>query len=421
MSGELFRKAALEKLSTPDQLDRLVVITHPRGWLALLAAAMAIATGLLWGVFGTISYKVSGTGMLIKTGGLFNISHDFTGKIVDIRVREGDLIKEGDVVARIDQSTTLNQIVDLREKIKNLVAQKEKTISYNSESNIKNIEYIDDEAKKLNDSIKSNTENLKILSEKLSNQKVLVEKGLITKDTALSTKQQINTLEETIASSKNQLKELEVKKVETKKTQNEEIYTIDGQIKENTDNLNTLLKKYEDSSKIISPYAGKVVQIVAAIGKSVASGEAIVTLELIGKNIKDIEAIVYVPIGEGKLVKPGMDIRISPTIVKKEEYGFILGKVTKVSEYPVTSARILELLANDQLVSSITNSGAVLEVKADLISDKTTYSGYKWSTEKGPPLKIQSGTFCESLVTYKTERPINLVIPILKKWTGIYY
>ncbi|OQA79692.1 MAG: Colicin V secretion protein CvaA [bacterium ADurb.Bin243] len=421
MSGELFRKAALEKLSTPDQLDRLVVITHPRGWLALLAAALAIATGLIWGVFGTISYKVSGTGMLIKTGGLFNISHDFTGKIIDIRVREGDFVKEGDVVARIDQSTTLNQIVDLREKIKNLVAQKEKTISYNSESNIKNIEYIDDEAKKLNDSIKSNTENLKILNEKLANQKTLVEKGLITKDTALSTKQQINTLEETIASSKNQLKELEVKKVETKKTQNEEIYTIDGQIKENTDNLNTLLKKYEDSSKIISPYAGKVVQIVAAIGKSVASGEAIVTLELIGKNIKDIEAIVYVPIGEGKLVKPGMDIRISPTIVKKEEYGFILGKVTKVSEYPVTSARILELLANDQLVSSITNSGAVLEVKADLISDKTTYSGYKWSTEKGPPLKIQSGTFCESLVTYKTERPINLVIPILKKWTGIYY
>ncbi|HPG57336.1 MAG TPA: NHLP bacteriocin system secretion protein [Candidatus Wallbacteria bacterium] len=421
MSGELFRKAALEKLSTPDQLDRLVVITHPRGWLALSAAALAIAAALLWGVFGTISYKVSGTGMLIKTGGLFNISHDFTGKIVDIRVREGDFVKEGDVVARIDQSTTLNQIVDLREKIKNLVAQKEKTLSYNSESNIKNIEYIDDEAKKLNDSIKSNTENLKILNEKLANQKTLVEKGLITKDTALSTKQQINTLEETIASSKNQLKELEVKKVETKKTQNEEIYTIDGQIKENTDNLNTLLKKYEDSSKIISPYAGKVVQIVAAIGKSVTSGEAIVTLELIGKNIKDIEAIVYVPIGEGKLVKPGMDIRISPTIVKKEEYGFILGKVTKVSEYPVTSARILELLANDQLVSSITNSGAVLEVKADLISDKTTYSGYKWSTEKGPPLKIQSGTFCESLVTYKTERPINLVIPILKKWTGIYY
>jgi len=126
MSGELFRKAALEKLSTPDQLDRLVVITHPRGWLALLAAALAIATGLIWGVFGTISYKVSGTGMLIKTGGLFNISHDFTGKIIDIRVREGDFVKEGDVVARIDQSTTLNQIVDLRKKLKTWSRRKKK-------------------------------------------------------------------------------------------------------------------------------------------------------------------------------------------------------------------------------------------------------------------------------------------------------
>ncbi|HNY11318.1 MAG TPA: NHLP bacteriocin system secretion protein [Candidatus Wallbacteria bacterium] len=421
MSGSLFRKAALEKLSTPDQLDRLIVITGPRGWLALLAIAIALATGLIWGVFGTISYKVNGTGMLIKTGGLFNIGHNFSGKLVDIRVREGDIIREGDVVARIDQSDTLNQIVDLREKIKALDLQKEKTLSYTSQSNIKNIEYIDNEAKKLKETIKSSEENLKLLNEKLANQKTLVEKGLLTKDAALNTKQQINSIEESIASAGNQLKGLDVKRVDAQKSQNDELFNVDSQIKDLNDNMNSLLKKYEDSSKIVSPYAGKVVQIATSIGKMVNPGESIVTLELTGKNIKDIEAIIYVPIGEGKLVKTGMDIRISPTIVKKEEYGFIMGKVTEVSEYPVTSARMMELLANDQVVSSITKMGAVIEVKADLITDKTTVSGYKWSTEKGPPLKIQSGTYCETLVTYKTERPINLVIPILRKWTGIYY
>lgn len=421
MSGGLFRKAALEKLSTPDQLDRLIVITGPRGWLALLAIAAALATALLWGVFGTISYKVNGTGMLIKTGGLFNICHNFSGRLVDIRVREGDRVKEGDVVARIDQSDTLKQIVDLREKIAELSSQRDKTLLYSSDSNKKNIEYIEDEAKKLNDTIKNSKENLALLNEKLENQKKLVEKGLITKDTALATKQQINSSEESIAAAYNQLKGLEVKKVDTQKSHNDEIYTITAQLKENIDNMNSLLKKYDDSARIVSPYAGKVVQVVAAIGKAVNAGEAVITLELSGKNIKDIEAIVYVPIGEGKLVHPGMDIRISPTIVKKEEYGFILGKVTEVSEYPVSSARMLELLANDQLVSTISQGGAMIEIKADLINDKTTVSGYKWSTEKGPPLKIQSGTFCDTLVTYKTERPINLVIPILKKWTGIYY
>ena len=421
MSGGLFRKAALEKLSTPDQLDRLIVITGPRGWLALLAIAAALVTALLWGVFGTISYKVGGTGMLIKTGGLFNICHNFSGRLVDIRVREGDLIKEGDVVARIDQLDTLKQIVDLREKIAELSSQRDKTLLYSSDSNKKNIEYIENEAKKLNDTIKNSRENLALLNEKLENQKKLVEKGLITKDTALATKQQINGIEESIAAAYNELKGLDVKKVDTEKSRNDEIYTITAQLKDLTDNMNSLLKKYDDSAKIVSPYAGKVVQVVAVTGKVMNAGEPVATLELTGKNIKDIEAVVYVPISEGKLVRVGMDIRISPTIVKKEEYGFILGKVTEVSEYPVTSDRMLELLANDQLVSTISKGGAMIEIKADLINDKTTVSGYKWSTEKGPPLKIQSGTFCDTLVTYKTERPINLVIPILRKWTGIYY
>jgi HlyD family secretion protein len=292
---------------------------------------------------------------------------------------------------------------------------------YSSDSNKKNIEYIDNEAKKLNDTIKSSRENLALLNEKMANQKKLVEKGLITKDTALATKQQINGIEESIAAAYNQLKALDVKKVDTDKSRNDEIFNITAQLKDLNDNLNSLLKKYDDSAKIVSPYAGKVVQVLASIGKAVKAGEPVATLELTGKNIKDIEAVVYVPISEGKLVSVGMDIRISPTIVKKEEYGFILGKVTEVSEYPVTSDRMLELLANDQLVSTISKGGAMIEIKADLINDKTTVSGYKWSTEKGPPLKIQSGTFCDTLVTYKTERPINLVIPILRKWTGIYY
>jgi hypothetical protein len=37
MDKPLFRQAALERLSSPEQLDQLVRVTHPLGWLALLA------------------------------------------------------------------------------------------------------------------------------------------------------------------------------------------------------------------------------------------------------------------------------------------------------------------------------------------------------------------------------------------------
>ena len=70
MSNSLFRKKALEKLSSPEQLDKLIVITSPKGWLALLAVALIVIVGLLWGIFGTIYYKTVGWGFLVKSGGI---------------------------------------------------------------------------------------------------------------------------------------------------------------------------------------------------------------------------------------------------------------------------------------------------------------------------------------------------------------
>ena len=38
MESTLFRKAALERLSSPEQLDTIARLTEPRTWLALIGA-----------------------------------------------------------------------------------------------------------------------------------------------------------------------------------------------------------------------------------------------------------------------------------------------------------------------------------------------------------------------------------------------
>jgi hypothetical protein len=48
MQEKLFRQAALEKLSSPEELDQLMQVTTPRGWLALLA--LIIFIGLVLGI-----------------------------------------------------------------------------------------------------------------------------------------------------------------------------------------------------------------------------------------------------------------------------------------------------------------------------------------------------------------------------------
>ena len=54
MQESLFREEAMDKMSSPDELDRLMRVTHPKGWLALVAATV------VWGVFGSVPIEVGG-------------------------------------------------------------------------------------------------------------------------------------------------------------------------------------------------------------------------------------------------------------------------------------------------------------------------------------------------------------------------
>ena len=59
MQSKLFRKAALERLSSPEQLDQLMQITNSKGWVALIALAAILVAALLWAIFGRIPTSVS--------------------------------------------------------------------------------------------------------------------------------------------------------------------------------------------------------------------------------------------------------------------------------------------------------------------------------------------------------------------------
>lgn len=61
---EIFRKAAIEKLSTPDDLDELLQVNSGISWLMLVSVLCLIAGAVIWGIFGQIVSKVSLTGTI---------------------------------------------------------------------------------------------------------------------------------------------------------------------------------------------------------------------------------------------------------------------------------------------------------------------------------------------------------------------
>jgi hypothetical protein len=276
----VFRQVALERLSSPEQLDQLMQITTPKGWLALLGLAGLLLIALAWGFLGSIPTEIDGEGILLRAGGVNNVFASSEGQIRQIHVQVGDMVRAGQLVARLTPT----------------------------------------------------------------------EPGA--------------------------------------------------------------------GSRVTSPYAGRVMEIRVREGNVVGQGDPILSLEPTGAT-EGPEAVIYIPAAEGKKIRPGMEVKVSPSTVKREEFGFILGQVISVGEFPVSQQGMLRMLGSEELVDKFSNIEAPIEIQVKLLPDPTSASGYKWSS-KAPTITIANGTLCSVQIVLERKPPISLVIPLLKETVGVY-
>lgn len=62
----LFRQESLERLSSPERLDELMVIVNAKTWLPLGAIGALLGLGLIWSFVGRIPITTSGSGLLVQ-------------------------------------------------------------------------------------------------------------------------------------------------------------------------------------------------------------------------------------------------------------------------------------------------------------------------------------------------------------------
>lgn len=107
MQNRLFRRSALERLSSPEQLDLLMQVTSPRAWLILLGLVVILAAVIVWGFTGSIATTVAGEGILLRGGtSITNFPSPATGILNDIYVNVEDVVESGQIIARIQDETT---------------------------------------------------------------------------------------------------------------------------------------------------------------------------------------------------------------------------------------------------------------------------------------------------------------------------
>lgn len=100
-SRKLFRKVALERLSSPDQIDRLARVTSPRAWLALLGLGLMLVTAILWSVTGSIPITQPAQGIFLRGDGVQLVRASRAAQITRLNVAVGDVIAANQNIATL--------------------------------------------------------------------------------------------------------------------------------------------------------------------------------------------------------------------------------------------------------------------------------------------------------------------------------
>jgi len=411
----IFRKVALERLSSPEQLDQLMQVTDPKGWLALGAMGALLLTSLAWGVFGSIPTEASGEGILLRQGGVSSLVAAENGQVEEILVSVGDVIQKGQVVARIRQEELLRQIQASRDKLADARAEYQDLVRYAGEQRRLRDQDLAQQRTNLQRSVQALERQVELTRERMASERDLLKDGLITKQTLLASEQSLNTTQDQLASARLDLNGLELKRIEAEQQVDQQIQTREAQIRDLEIELRERQARLGEAVRVVSPHAGRVLELLVDRGDVVSPGTAILNLEVVSENLV---AVLFVPATAGKRVQPGMAVRISPSTVKREEFGSILGRVTWAAEYPSTSRGMIRLLGNEALAQKLMQEGPPIQVNVALARDPSTPSGFRWSSSTGPNLKISSGTLASGDVIVRQEAPINLVIPKVREKLG---
>lgn len=309
----LFQQKALNKLQSPDELDKLYSVTDPKGWVGLATVLFLILSGMVWAVFGVMADKVSGTGLMVDAAGVVNVAPSTNGRLLELKHKVGDSVRKGQIIATVEQYGTEQELARLKADLNNTTSRAD----------------------------------------------------------------------------------------------------MAGKVAQ----LNALTDKLLRNGQITSPAHGIVTEIKASPGDVVAAGTPLLSLRLSPEQ-EEIQVLLYVPALDGKKVLPGMTVQITTGTSDFNEYGSLIGRVSRVSEYPVSAEGMNRWTGSKETTNWILQrtGGSAVEVHVDLIKDPDTVSGYLWSSISGAPGRLSPGTACTGNVVVKRQAPIAKAFQKLNHW-----
>ena len=392
VEDQIFRAEALENIAAPEDLNTLFKPATFRKKTLNITMGVFFLALLLWLFFGSLPLTIDGRGIIMNRKGLFTIEAKADGIVKQIFVKQGNFVDKGQLVMRLSDPEEEKKYDASLIKVKNLendVAQLQEQIQ---KELLAQRESIQQQILAAEASITDLEASIVQLKKELELKEKLYEQHLIGLNDVHETKQLLSQRMIAVEMTKGTLATLEASL--TKSYREQELLGKKRDLLQ-AKQQSELLKLSMHYLDVISPNSGTVLEVLSNYGERTTTGSPLIRLEYGKADKQNYLFYAYIPAEYGKQVRTGIQVEVELSTVRAEEYGAILGNVIEVSSYPVSREYIGNIIQNEGLVDYLIDGNkAVTQIVIEPILDPATPSGFKWTSGKGPPIKISTGTVC---------------------------
>lgn len=123
-------------------------------------------------------------------------------------------------------------------------------------------------------------------------------------------------------------------------------------------------------------------------------------ISVVGGNEQSQRAmlIAYIDNAGQRDLREGMMAQVWPENEKRDEIGYVKGKVVRVDRYPVTASEVSQTLKSEEMARRLLASGEMMyQVSIELSPSPTDPTRYDWSFGEPRNVNMNVGTYCSVL------------------------
>ena len=415
--SELFRKKALDRLSSPDRLDERVALIAPSWWVALAALFGVLGVAALWGACGRISTKVDGSGMLLEEHGFQNVVSLSDGVMGELNVQEGSRVEKDDVLARVSLPLQQMELEAFREKLETLRTEWNELHAAAEQHRANRAAFHESMRASNAESVEKLTQILEKLKQLSDTYAELSGRGIVTQVESLRLLQDMLNGALQITQQQQENMRADVEKADFDLDFKRDFWQRQQKLMDAEMELKSKMARLLSQTLILSPAPGTIVNVQKSAGDKVSDGEVVFLLQPASSGT--LHASAFIPAAKSKNVQEGQPVLVSPANAEPQRTGYMRGVVERVGRYPATFEQLMNVFKNQDLTQMLKGEEAAVTLEVRLIPDAGNPTGYQWTGKAPEGVRISAGTLCHVAVVVEQRAPLSYVLPWIRKtWLG---